>query len=117
MWGAFREKADMASLPLGKQEDVEIIFTIEGTATEVLADLRVLRASRTRRKAQISALTIRAGDQRWWDDQLFPLIADGDADAARAKLNGLVRQRLVTAETERHLDDVITEAEIRTRHA
>jgi hypothetical protein len=106
----------MASLPFGKREDVEIIFTIEGTATEVLADLRVLRAGRTRRKAQISALTVRAGDQRRWDDQLFPLIADGDAAAARDKLNGLIRQRLVTAETEQHLDEVITELEIRTRH-
>jgi hypothetical protein len=90
-------------------------FTIEGAATDVLADLRALRASRTKRSARVHAITIDPTRRRWWSEEYLPTINDGDATLAKEKLNTLVRQRLVTAETERHLDEVIAELEIRTR--
>jgi hypothetical protein len=107
----------MANLPFGMQEDVEITFTIEGPATEVLADLRALRAGRTQRKATIRAMTIDPTKQRWFEDQFLPIIGEGDASLAKEKINTLVRQRLVTPETERHLDEVVGALEILTRRA
>jgi hypothetical protein len=104
-------------LPWGMREDVEISFTIEGPATEVLADLRALRASHTRRKAAIRVATLRPTDRRRVEDQYLPEIVEGDASAAKEKANSLVRQCIVTAETERHLDDVIANLEIISRHS
>jgi hypothetical protein len=65
------------------QEDVEITFTIEGAATDVLADLRALRPSGTHREASIRAVTINSANPRWWQDQWLPKIVEGDATLAR----------------------------------
>ena|SRR5690349_13681893 len=99
------------------QEDVEITFTIEGTATDVLADLRMLRGGRTRRKASLRIVTINSDNFRRWEDQFLPPIVEGDASLTKEKVNSLARQRLLTADTERHLDDVIGALEILTRRS
>jgi hypothetical protein len=105
----------VTNLPFSMREDVEITFTLEGTATEVLAELRALRVNLTRRKAIIRTVTLRPGNFRKYEDQYLPAIVDGNASAATEKVNTLVRQRLLTPETERHLDDVIGALEILTR--
>jgi hypothetical protein len=71
------------------QEDVEISFTIEGAATDVLADLRALRAGRTKRSARVHANTIDPTRRRWWSEEYLPTINDGDATLAKEKLNTL----------------------------
>jgi hypothetical protein len=72
------------------------------------AGLRCPDATRTKRRETPTR-------RRWWSEEYLPTINDGDATLAKEKLNRRVRQRLVTAETERHLDEVIAELEIRTR--
>jgi hypothetical protein len=104
----------VVNLPFGMKEDVEVSLTIEGGASEVIAALRVRRSSGAKRSAQIHTVTLRP-DRRWYSDEYLPMIRDGDAEAAKEKLNSLVRQRLLTPETERHLDEVIAELEVQTR--
>ena len=103
-------------LPFGMR-DVEVAVTITGTVAEILSELRALRPGNTSRSARIRAQTIQAQNRRQWEDYYLPEIVEGDIDRARDALDMLARERRISAETERKLDDIIGALVIITRRA
>ena len=96
--------------------DVELTVKIEGPAREVLAALkRMGSTTHCNISGFIRARIVDSANRRRFEPGWFPEIENGDAAAAMEKLDNLARQRLIDAEIERELDDVIPEFRALTR--
>src|ERR1700692_3677770 len=95
---------------------VELTIIIQGPSDEVLAAVRNLRSrDGLTISATVNAATIFPENRRQYERTTLPRIEEGDASAAQHKLDALVRQRLIDAEVERRVDEVIALARELTR--